>query len=156
MYKVKSLLISILVVMAIAITPCKGLAFGNAWLHVSADINDACRFEGPDPSLNFGWLDVFSNNDVTASTTVTFSCTNGAAYTITADNGSHAVGSQKRMVGTKGNYMNYTMPFSPISGIATGPLAPQTFTIEGTIYSADYKMQVADHYTDIITFTITP
>jgi spore coat protein U-like protein len=129
-------------------------------LTVSANVVGTCRFNNATSTLAFGALDVTSAADANANgSAVTFWCTNGAAYTITHDDGLNESGvNAPNMEHTvaAGEFLPYTLNLNPTAGTGSGPSTPVNLAITGTVANADYIDALAGDYEDTVTITINP
>ncbi len=149
------------VAVAVAMIAMAGtaMAVDTATVNVSAIVPATCRFSNPAATLAFGALPTPAA-PVTTSTTLDFWCTNGAAYTITDDDGLFETGvDANRMRSTTlaiPEFMPYTLTYIPASGTGLGPASPITLTFTGNILAASYASLSGDIYQDTVTLTITP
>jgi len=153
---IRNIKVFVLAAVMVVVMPFLAMA-ATAQVEVTADVINACSFSTPSGTLNFGNLDPTSGLDVSASTTLTFTCTNGAGYLIFEDHGQHWDNWSKTVCG--GNpqtCIEYGTTYSPNGGYSTGPQNPITLTINGSISYYDYEFATAGHYTDTITYTVTP
>lgn len=101
---------------------------------VSATIANECRVDAF--NLDFGNYNPFTATAVNQSTLLKVYCTKGGAPTsVTLNNGSFAVGTQKRMMSAGGVFLNYTAALGSTSGSSTSSLVPinNGFALNGTL-----------------------
>ena len=122
-------------------------------------IQNDCTVSSPN-ALDFGTVGLLSTNKDT-SMDFTVTCTNGAAYTISMDNGQNASGSTNRMKnGTE--YVSYELyqdngyttvwdTSSTVGGTGTG--TAQTYTVYGRV--PPQPTPSAGTYTDTVTITVS-
>jgi len=152
----------ILLVAAIALVISGGVATAvdTATVTVSAIIPDTCRFTSPAASLAFGVLDQATAPAVSASTNLSFWCTNGASYAITDDDGLYETGANaNRMRSTAlavPEFIPYTLTYAPSAGTGLGPANPIALAITGGVGAGTYGNNTADVYNDTVTLTINP
>ena len=137
------------------------MALDTATLTVQAVVSPTCKFSSPAAAtLSFPVLDPGNAVNVTASTTLSFWCTDGTAYTITDDDGLYETGvDANRMRSTAlatPEFIPYTISYAPATGNGTGPTSPITLTVSGDILGTDYSANSPDLYTDTVTLTINP
>lgn len=146
--------------MAAAILQLGGIAMaaGTNTLAVSASVVGTCKFDFAASTLNFGALDPALATDATASTSTTFWCTKGAAYSISDDSGlNELVAGSPRMQNTVNplEYIPYSLSYVN-SGAGLGKTAAITLNLNGTVLNADYVNAEAGNYSDTVTITVTP
>ncbi|ABA89301.1 sigma-fimbria adhesin, putative [Syntrophotalea carbinolica DSM 2380] len=144
-------IVAIALAAAFTVVAGTAMAADTADLDVTATVISSCSMTGG--TLAFGNLDPTNAVEVTASSTaVTVTCTNGTAYTLSGDDGDHAVAGQKYLDnGTS------TIPYSvsiPAGGTGTG--AAVGVTIDGTIAANSYNTATAGTYTDTILLSVNP
>jgi len=137
------------------------MALDTATVTVSAIVSPTCKFSAPaTATLSFPVLDPGNAVNVNASTTLSFWCTDGTAYTITDDDGLYATGvNLNRMRSTAlptPEFIPYSISYNPATGSGTGPASPITLTFTGTILGTDYASSSPDLYNDTVTLTINP
>jgi spore coat protein U-like protein len=127
-------------------------------LTVSANVVGTCRFNNATSTLAFGALDVTSAADANANgSAVTFWCTNGAAYTITHDDGLNESGvNAPNMEHTvAAGSFSLALNLNPTAGTGADR-TPVNLAITGTVANADYIDALAGDYEDTVTITINP
>lgn len=124
-------------------------------------IQNDCSVSSPN-TLDFGTVGLLSAN-TDASMTFTVTCTNGAAYTISMNDGQNASGTTNRMANAAGtefvsyelyqdsNYSTVWDATSTVSGTGTG--TAQTYTVYGRV--PPQATPSAGTYTDTVTITVT-
>jgi len=137
---------------AAAVMAMAGTAMAaTAELQVNATVRQVCTMTGG--SLNFGELDPTNPVAVSKnSESVTVTCTNGTAYTITSNDGANASGTQKRLA-SGSNYIPYSITLPPS---ASGTGAAQSVTITGAIAASAYATSPAGTYADTVVLTVSP
>lgn len=135
------------------------MAVDTATVTVSATVSPTCRFSSPTAALAFGVLPVPAA-DTSASATLNFWCTTGAAYTITDDDGSYETGVNANRMRSTGagpaQFMPYSFSYAPAAGTGSGPSTPINLNITGTVLAAAYATLPGDVYQDTVTLTINP
>ena len=153
-------LILLVAAMALVISGGVASAVDTATVTVSAIIPDTCRFTSPAASLALGVLDQATPPPVSASTNLSFWCTNGASYAITDDDGLYETGANaNRMRSTAlavPEFIPYTLTYNPNAGTGLGPASPIALTITGGVGAGTYASNTADVYNDTVTLTINP
>ena len=125
---------------------------------VSATVVATCGVSAT--SLAFGSYTGSSAVDQTSTISVT--CSNGAAYSVALNDGANASGSTRRMTGGASNYLTYEMysdasrttvwnASAPVSGTGTG--SAQSLTVYGRIPSG--QNAVVGSYSDTVQVTVT-
>ncbi len=133
------------------------MASGTNTLTVTASVTGTCKFVSATSTLDFGALDPSVGTDVNKSTTTAFWCTKGVTTdSITADNGSHANGTVKRLAGPGGDYIPYSLTLTKDALTNAGPGTPRTLTIAGTIAGTDYTGATSGNYSDSVVLSINP
>jgi spore coat protein U-like protein len=90
-------------------------------MQVTMTVGPVCRADTF--TLPFGAYSPLSAVALAGASTVKVYCTKTTPATFALDNGSHALGAQKRMVNA-GNYLNYTATLATGSGTSTSSLVP--------------------------------
>lgn len=100
---------------------------------VRAAVSPNCLIDVDD--LDFGSVGVI-NEDVTADTSLQVTCTPGASYSITMDNGLHYSGETRRMMSESGHYISYDLYQDPSGTRPWGSLR-NVDTLDGTANGDD-------------------
>jgi spore coat protein U-like protein len=164
---------SILVLaLALALAPPAQAASSTASMTVQITITASC-------TINAAVLDFGSNagtallsGSISASTTLSVTCTNGSPYSIGLNNGANASGSQRRMI-NGGNFISYdlytdaghvnawttatdstTCATANSCVLGTGTGSAQTANVYGVV-PAVAVAPAAGTYSDTVTMTIT-
>lgn len=126
---------------------------------VQASVKGTCKFNST-PTLDFGSLDPAAVTDGSGSSTISFWCTKGSAYTVTAGNGNNydVPGSTRRM---KGPGATDLMPYSltlpaAASGTGSGKSTAITFAVTGAVLNANYINATVGNYTDTVQMAVNP
>ena len=141
-------------------------AGGTHAIAVSASVNSTCVVNTANSTLAFGALDPGAGGVVNAVWGGgTFKCTNGAAYTITSNDGlweSAAGGASNRMklaaatdctVAT--DCIRYTLT-KAANGTGLGMSTNISFGVTGVTGITDYQDAAAGGYADTVTLTVAP
>ncbi|MEA3017428.1 MAG: hypothetical protein QOI38_2150 [Sphingomonadales bacterium] len=133
---------------------------------VSATVTANCTVSTT--AIAFGSVNTLSGSNVDANGTVSVTCTNGSAWTLSADagGGSGATMATRRMT-AGGNTLNYTIHTSAGHGTIwgdgtattatignTGTGAAQTVTVYGRVFSGQTGVP-AGSYSDTVNVTVT-
>ena len=134
------------------------MAADSNTLTVQASVTGTCKFSSGTSTLNFGALDPSVGTNVNGSTTTNFWCTKGVTTdAIAANNGANWSGTKRQMKDTvSADLIPYTLTLTPDGSANTGPAAPRTLTIGGTVLGTDYTGKTAGSYSDTVTLNITP
>lgn len=161
----KVLLVSILAA-SLGVTSTQVMAAeASANMQVSANVSSVCSV-AVDP-LSFGDYNPISSSPTDASTTVRPFCTNGQAYTLSANGGLHGNIAQRAMQDQGGDSLNYNIYTDEARSIiwgdgttggsqtipGTGSGAQQAVTVYGRIPASQTVAQ--DSYTDTTAVTLT-
>jgi hypothetical protein len=143
------------VALIVMMTGSVALADTNT-LTVNGTVTGTCKFVTATSTLSFT-LDPSLATDATATTSPTFWCTKGAAYTATSGQGSN-YSTKNRMKGltTLTEFIPYSLVLSPASGSGTGKNTPITLLVTGTVSNADYVDVAAQNYSDTVVLTVLP
>jgi spore coat protein U-like protein len=129
---------------------------GGAWtylspvvMQVTMTVGTVCRADTF--TLAFGAYSPLSAVALPGASTVKVYCTKTTPATFALDNGSNAVGVQKRMVNA-GNYLNYTATLAAGSGTSTSSLVPigGGIALNGSIPAAQDVPAAATAYIDTL------
>jgi spore coat protein U-like protein len=164
-----ALLTAVLAFPAMATTAPLGNLSIKATVVTTCSLNTAAAAGGGNGLLDFGSVTSTINNvdaDTTSGTNygVSVICTNTTPYSVVANNGANASGTQNRMVGAAGVYLPYnlytttgrTVPF-PTSGTTLGFVGnglAQAIPVYGRIPAAT-ALPAPNTYTDTVVLTIT-
>ena len=158
--------------LGLLLIPAADAATSTATLTVQITITAACN-------INASTLDFGSNagtallaGNLTASTTVSVTCTNGSPYSIGMNNGANASGSQRRMI-NGANFISYdlytdaghanawttasnstTCTSANSCALGTGNGSAQSTNIYGVVPSVAVA-PAAGSYSDSVTMTVT-
>jgi len=126
---------------------------------VQATVLGSCKFNST-PTLDFGSLDPNNATPGSGSSTISFWCTKGSSYTVTAGNGNNydASNSTRRM---KGPGAPGLMPYSltlpaAATGTGAGKSTAITFAVTGGVLNADYINATVGSYTDTVQMAVNP
>ena len=150
----------LIVAVAIVVLAASGtaMAVDQATVTVTATVQGTCLFLGSKTAtLAFPPLTA-GGPDETASTTLSFWCSNGTVFALTDDAGLYEAGTPRMTSTTLGvtEYLPYTFTATPNALVGGGLASPVTLTVGGSVLSADYSLRTADVYQDTITFTVNP
>ncbi|HEY2865193.1 MAG TPA: spore coat protein U domain-containing protein [Casimicrobiaceae bacterium] len=126
---------------------------------VQAAVVGSCKFNST-PTLDFGNLDPASAGNGTGSSTISFWCTKGSSYTVTAGNGNnYDVGNTTRQM--KGPGVTDLMPYSltlpaTATGTGAGKSTAISFAVTGTVLNANYINATVGSYTDTVQMAVNP
>ena len=126
---------------------------------VQAAVVGSCKFNST-PTLDFGNLDPASASNGTGSSTISFWCTKGSSYTVTAGNGNnYDVPNSTRQM--KGPGATDLMPYSlslpaAATGTGAGKSTAITFAVSGTVLNANYINATVGSYTDTVQMAVNP
>ena len=152
------------VALGLAASPAMAVQTATAQFNVTATVLDNCAVAASD--LAFGNYSASSATPVTATTTLSVTCTANLAYTIALDGGTTASAVTARAMGDGAshtlNYGLYTSSgYSTIWGDGTGGTstvagtgsgAAQSVTVYGRIPAAQFV--AAGSYSDLVTVTV--
>ncbi|MGH8849475.1 MAG: Csu type fimbrial protein [Casimicrobiaceae bacterium] len=126
---------------------------------VQATVVGSCKFNST-PTLDFGNLDPASASNGAGSSTISFWCTKGSNYTVTAGNGSNydAANSTRRMKGPGAtDLMAYSLTLpAGATGTGAGKSSAITFAVTGTVPNANYINATVGSYTDTVQMAVNP
>ncbi len=128
----------------------------NGVVTINATVLASCSFSVPASTIT-ATLDP-AQGDVTAqgSPQLQILCTGDTNYTISADNGLHYDGQNRRVFNATANaYIPYQFDWNPKSGSAQA-LTPITVDTQATFRVVDFQGKPAGVYTDTVTLTVTP
>lgn len=138
------------------VVPKLALAADSTTLLVTANVVGNCKITGTTP-VAFGQLDPAATGNVTASGSVTFWCTKGASWTLSANTGSNPSGGQMRMKGPgASDFIVYSLAFASTTGTGIGANSPVTVNANGTVAQSAFANATVGAYSDSVTVTITP
>lgn len=127
-------------------------AADSADINVSATVLGICKFQAASADLAFGNLDP-SAGAATASSSITYKCTNGtAAPTVDFNSGTGS-----RTMNNGAETLAYTITLGSTSaGTGFGSGQEKTLTIDGSITAAALENAKAGTYTETVQIDITP
>lgn len=137
---------------ALALSLVGVLAAGNAvaadtaTLTVQAQVLGTCNFDTAGATLDFLSIDPTLGAGATAQTTITYTCTNGTAYTFANPAGGAMTGA------TLSDNLPFALAYDVAGGTGTG--SSETLTIDGTITAANLALVRADTYSGSVTLDI--
>ena len=142
-------------------------AYANtADLDVTATVEDSCTVANS--TMNFGTLSVINGTNHDASASVSLTCTIGADYTVSLDNGNNAGAGTQRFLNYDDGATVHQIPYNLYSDTArstawnsagfnpagTASGTSETLTVYGRIPSTAANV-IAGSYTDTVTVSIT-
>lgn len=129
------------------------MAAGNSTVDVSATVLGTCTITGG--TAGFGNLDPAGAGLVSAVVTdPQVTCTNGAPYSITDDDGTNETGvNANQMIDGSGNLIAYSFSYTS-SGLGTGGAV--NIGLAASVAQVDYQNKPAGAYADTVTLTVTP
>lgn len=124
---------------------------------VQAAVVGSCKFNST-PTLDFGNLDPANTSDGSGSSTISFWCTKGSTYTVTAGNGNNYNSGTRQM---KGPGATDLIPYSlslPGGGTGTGAgkSIAVTMAVTGAVLNANYINATVGSYTDTVQMAVNP
>ncbi len=126
---------------------------------VQAAVVGTCKFNST-PTLDFGNLDPANATNGAGSSTISFWCTKGSTYTVTAGNGNNynVVASSRQMKGPGAtDLMKYSLTLpAAATGTGAGKSTAITFAVTGSVLNADYINQTVGSYTDTVQMAVNP
>jgi len=126
---------------------------------VQAAVIGSCKFNST-PTLDFGNLDPASASNGSGSSTISFWCTKGSSYTVTAGNGNNydSTNSTRRMKGPSAtDLMAYSLTLpGAASGTGAGKSTAITFAVTGSVLNANYINATVGSYTDTVQMAVNP
>ena len=126
---------------------------------VQAAVVGTCKFNST-PVLDFGNLDPSSASNGAGSSTISFWCTKGSNYTVTAGNGTNydIPGATRRMKGPGAtDYIPYSLALpAGATGTGSGKSTAITFAVTGTVLNANYINATVGSYTDTVQMAVNP
>ncbi len=150
---------ALLAAVALAI-PAGARAGNTATVALTASVIGKCSVtQASGQTLVFtnttGGIDTTLGTNATASTTITYKCTNGQAPAFAFTGANDSGGNHRLLNGI--NAIVYTVSsVSGGSGSGFGTGTDKTLTVNGTITSTQYSGAAAATYTDTLTVSITP
>ncbi|WP_373974228.1 spore coat U domain-containing protein [Chitinibacter sp. SCUT-21] len=123
---------------------------------INANVVGTCAFVSDvDVTINLGDLKAGSG-DKTQQGDAQFWCSNGVPYTLSANDGQNAAGSQKNMK-SGSDLLPYDLALSKTSGTGAGISSPDSVKLTATVLeSAINVAPVQAGYTDTVVLTLTP
>lgn len=126
---------------------------------VQAAVVGSCKFNST-PMLDFGNLDPANATNGSGSSTISFWCTKGSSYTVTAGNGNnYNVGASSRQMKGPGasDLMKYSLTLpAAATGTGAGKSTAITFAVTGSVANVDYINQTVGSYTDTVQMAVNP
>ncbi len=122
-------------------------------INVTMTVINECRVDSF--NLNFGTYLPLSTTPLTQSTLLKVYCTKGGApLSVVFNNGSYALGTQPRMLGSTGDFLSYNPALGSTAGTSTSSLVPINggFTLSGSI-PARQNVSVGS-YTDTLVASV--
>ena len=126
---------------------------------VQATVVGSCKFNST-PTLDFVNLDPDNATNGSGSSTISFWCTKGSSYTVTAGNGNnYDAGNTTRQM--KGPGATDLIPYSlslpaAATGTGAGKSTAITFAVSGTVLNANYINATVGSYTDTVQMAVNP
>lgn len=118
-----------------------------------------CKMAAASLSITHDAIDPSSTSPATKSAPFDFVCHGSdpvASFTVSAGPGLHSSGGSNRLFSSgTGEYLPYTISFSPASG-SVPKNATQTVTVTSTIPVASFQDALAGTYTDSVVITVDP
>lgn len=126
---------------------------------VQAAVVGSCKFNST-PTLDFGNLDPASASNGTGSSTISFWCTKGSSYTVTAGNGNNydVANTTRQMKGPgASDLMAYSLTLpAAATGTGAGKSTAITFAVTGSVLNANYINATVGSYTDTVQMAVNP
>lgn len=126
---------------------------------VQAAVIGTCKFNST-PTLDFGNLDPSSASNGSGSSTISFWCTKGSSYTVTAGNGNnYNAGTSTRQMKGPGaaDLMAYSLTLpAAATGTGAGKSTAITFAVTGSVLNANYINATVGSYTDTVQMAVNP
>ncbi|HEX3632411.1 MAG TPA: spore coat protein U domain-containing protein [Casimicrobiaceae bacterium] len=126
---------------------------------VQATVISSCKFNST-PTLDFGNLDPSSAANGSGSSTISFWCSKGSAYTVTAGNGNnYNAGTSTRQMKGPGatDLMAYSLTLpAAATGTGAGKSTAITFAVTGSVLNANYINATVGSYTDTVQMAVNP
>lgn len=132
---------------------------------VSATVAPTCTVQAE--PLDFGSVAGFLTSNVDAQSNISLQCVKGTNYKVGLDNGQHASGNVRRMLGPGGNLIEYALYSNPARSRAWGNNpgidtvnrkakgSVQNLTVYGRVPPQAQTTQPAGDYSDIVTVFVT-
>jgi spore coat protein U-like protein len=126
---------------------------------VQATVVGSCKFNST-PTLDFGNLDPANATNGSGSSTISFWCTKGSSYTVTARNRTKAhsgntTRQMKRPGATDLSPYSLSLP-AAATGTGAGKSTAITFAVSGTVLNANYINATVGSYTDTVQMAVNP
>jgi len=148
-------LLAIAAAAAIMATAGTAMAVNTADLSVTATVSNVCSVSSIG-SMSFPALDPTNPVQVTATTTMGVTCTNGMAYNVKTGTGLHSSGTQANLQMGSSSADRIPYSVSGPTGGGTGSGALQSLTLTGTIAANTYNTASTGTYTDTMVITVEP
>jgi len=153
---VKRLNSIVIVLAALCGIATDALAADSSTLQVTATVVGNCKITGTAP-VAFGNLDPADGGAVNASGSVTFWCTKGAVWTLSANTGANPSGAQMRMKGPgAADFIPYSLVLASSTGSGLGAATTVTVNANGAIAAGAFANATMGAYADTVTVSITP
>lgn len=142
---------------ALSAMPVSAPAGETVELRVTATVIGNCKILSVQ-DISFGSLDPGQALNTRAEGSLTFACTRGVDYRLTADRGENfdAAGNRRRMRASSGALLPYALESESVSGIGQGFSSPTSFVLAAAISGADYRDLPVDDYADTLRLTLEP
>lgn len=126
-------------------------------VQVRASVIANCKILGVQ-DINFGALDPGQAVNINAEGFVSFACTRGVDFRMSADRGENYEASSgvRRMKGTTAEFLPYRIDKNVYSGVGSGFTHPTSFRVQASVNAADYQDLPADNYRDTLRITLEP
>ena len=155
----------VMAAIAIVIAMVSGAwASGSATVNAKAKVVDVCVLSGT-ADIDFGSLDANTNAagvpniGLTNAASMSLWCTNGAAVTISMDNGAHwdGVASTRRLSDAGTGYIAYTLAgTTAMTGGGKSSNLISAWDLQGSIPAGALDNSPAGNYTDSVLVTVAP
>lgn len=133
------------------------------FLNVTASVLDSCLINSAS-DLDFGQVDSQSARDLDQSATITLSCPQNTPWLLTLNDGTNAMGGQRRMINNKGQYISYSLFRDPartlswdagiqMNGTGLGQTRPIRIPVYGRV--SRHSSLPAGTFRDNIIITLT-
>lgn len=153
----KHLLIAVMALVLVSFSS-SAMAADTAQVTVTATVVGTCQFTTSAGTMAFGNLTASDVGPVSVAPVLQFWCTNGAAYTITDDEGANEAVADTlpaRLSDGGGNFIVYSYTYTA-GGFGAGPGSPINLDFAGSVLEANYAAQPTGGYSDLVTLSILP
>ncbi|MBM2837943.1 MAG: csuA [Deltaproteobacteria bacterium] len=142
----------VLAAVAMFLMTGSAMAAGTSTVAVSATVLGSCTISGG--TAAFGNLDPAGAGVVNAGIAQPqVTCTNGAPYTITDDDGLSESGVDANRMAFGANFIQYSFAYTA-TGIGNG--GAQNIGLTASVLQADYINKPAGNYADTVTLSVLP